>query len=716
MKLIVAEKPLAAARLAEILGKPKRVLKKGAECWLLPDSVVIPLKGHITNVDFPKEYSSWSTTGLEELVDAPVTYANTQQQINAVLEEYAKQTDELVVASDYDSEGESIGLEAIRIVKQVNPKIVIKRARFSALTPQEVKQAFEGLVNFDYNLADSADTRREVDLIWGAVLTRYVSLASRRLGKNFLSVGRVQTPTLSFVVNREKEIKAFVPKPFWVVSILCDKAGEKFPAVHEEDRIFEKGRAEKLAAVKAKQAAVQSVAKEEIESKPPAPFNTTEFLRAASSLGFQPEHAMNIAEKLYMQGFTSYPRVDNTVYPESLNLREILGKLEKNAELGKLATKISAQKKLVPTVGKRKATDHPPIHPVDAADKSKLSAQEWKVYELICRRFFATLAPASRSESVKAVLNCGGEKFVARGRRVLEEGWREYYPYLKIEEVILPALAEGEKVSVDKVDLKKDETKPRPRFSPGALIKQLESAGLGTKSTRHSIIQKLVDRGYLQGQQSFTPSQIAFAVISTLEEYSPDITKPVMTAKLEHEMQQVEKGKKIKSRVVADSRKILHKALVALLEKQPEISQKLQTALQAEYVLGKCPDCEGNLRIIRTMRGTRFVGCTGYAKGCRRSFPLPAKGSIKNLNKACDKCNLPMIEVQYFKRRPFQMCVNPQCESKKDWVKKPAKPAQAAPTEAPAEAPAEKSKPKAAKKATKRAAKPKPTEKTKQAE
>ena len=673
MKIIVAEKPIAAKRIADILGRPKSLMKGSVECYSLDDTIVVPLKGHITNVDFPHEYSDWGKTDLNELVNADIHYDITNKSIARALESFAPQCDELQIATDYDREGESIGKEAVEIVTKKKPTVKITRAKFSALTPQEVTAAFSKPSEFSFNLADSADTRREIDLIWGAVLTRYVSLTSRRVGKEFLSVGRVQTPTLALIVEREKEIKAFKPRPFWTVYIVCDKKGKKFIAVYEEDKIFDKKKAEEIAARMVEIARVKSVEKKRLEIRPPSPFNTTEFLRAASMLGYQPQIAMSIAEKLYMNGLVSYPRTDNTVYPTSIGIKSILESFKKSAEFGEIADSILKQKKITPTQGKKRATDHPPIYPVEVTDKTKLSKYEWGIYELIVRRFFATLSPAAEIETVKVVLDYDGKNFVARGKTIISDGWREYYPYSKSEETILPELEEKEIVAVDSIKNEQKETKPKPRYTPAALLKLLEELNLGTKSTRAEILQKLIDRGYIQGRQNFTPSNVAFAVIDALEQYAPDVTKPDMTAKLEKEMDMVERGRKKKTEVVMDSRKLLRKVLGRLIEHKESIGEKLKDSLKTDNILGKCPSCGGNLIVIRMRKGTRFVGCSGYSKGCRTSFPLPAKGMIKPLNTACEVCGLPMIEVKYIKRRPFRMCVNHKCSSKANWGKKAKK-------------------------------------------
>ncbi|MBI4214521.1 DNA topoisomerase I [archaeon] len=668
MKLIVAEKPLAAKRIASFLGKSKPVNQHGIECYQLPDAIVVPLKGHVTNVDFAEGMQNWSTTKLDDLSRAPIEYKLVNQPIAKAIQFYAKGCDQLIIATDYDREGESIGKEAITIIGALK-KMPVKRARFSSLTAEDVESAFSQPTNFDYNLADSADARREIDLIWGAVLTRFISLSSGSLGKQFLSVGRVQTPTLALCVDREKEIRSFKPQRFWVACIFCDKSGEKFTAFNSAGNIFDKNEADRIAKLKGKSATVDEAEESLVSTPPPSPFSTNEFLRSASTLGVQPAAALSIAESLYMRGYISYPRTDNTVYPKTLDLRKTLKKLSEVQEFEQPAKKLLMQKKLKPTAGKREATDHPPIHPVEAAPRSALSQQEWKVYELVCRRFLATLAPDARLSTARVELKFAGERFIANGKTVLDAGWREYYPYSKVKEELLPKLAKGDVVLVDKLEVKEDETKPKPRYSPAALLKLMESLRLGTKSTRADTLQKLLDRGYITGKNSFTPSQVSFAVIDSLEKTAKDITTPGMTANLEEEMDEIERGKKVKDLVVEDSRNMLLKVLSELESGKQHIGESIRAAKRADLLVGKCSQCGSDLIIIATRKGTRFVGCTGYSRGCRNSFPLPAKGKITVLNRNCADCGTMVIQVKRPKTRAFEMCINHKCKSKEAWGK-----------------------------------------------
>ncbi len=670
MRVIVAEKAIAAKRIAEILAsKAPRPIKEGRTYAydIGNGTVVIPMSGHVLNVDYPRQYNNWRATNLNQLVNAPLEYKPSMRSIEQAVRKYGRQAGEVVIATDYDTEGESIGREALTIIGKRG--IAVKRAHFSAITPEEIKHAFSNLGELDYDLADAADSRREIDLIWGAVLTRYISLAAARLGHDFLSVGRVQTPTLALIVDREKERRAFKPKPYWELAAIFHK-GKDFEASHVKgkfwespSKLYEKLKPEKSGTVK-------SVRKSKKSLAAPTPFNTTAFLRAASSIGVSPSRAMSLAESLYTSGFISYPRTDNTVYPSSIKLRKIAESF-RGGEFDKEAKLVLAQKKLTPTKGKKRTTDHPPIHPVAPASKKSLPADQWKVYELVVRRFFATLLPSCELDTVRAIIALGGEEFAANGQTMRIPGWKAVYTYSKTKEVELPPLAEGGKVALKSLSLLAKETQPPSLYTPSALIKALEEKSLGTKSTRPEIIKKLADRHYIHGTKSYSPTEIAFAVVDTLEKYAPDITSPAMTSKLEAEMSLVGKGEKEKDAVVADSRKMLGEILTELTANYSKISESLRGAVADASTVGKCPKCGGDLRIIVSKKThKRFVGCSNYPK-CNVSYPLPQKGKVVPLGKGCPVCGAPMIRV-INGRRSYEMCLNMNCPTKDSWGKKKA--------------------------------------------
>ncbi|MEM4598113.1 MAG: DNA topoisomerase I [Candidatus Diapherotrites archaeon] len=673
MKLIIAEKNIAGRRIAELLAEgnvreervgsaPAYRFRRAGE-----EYVVVPLRGHILDVDFPKQYSPWVGTDLRKLVFSEIEYVKKEKSIISALIKYAKEADEIIFATDYDREGESIALEALQCAHEANPAIKTKRVVFSAITKEDIEEAFRNPTKLDFNLANSANARRETDLIWGAVLTRFLSIVSGQLGKEFLSAGRVQSPVLALIVDREKEILAFKPKPYWEVEALFEKDGKRFSAMHKEGRFWEKEKALEVLKSKEPHGRVAKVIISEKTIKRPVPFNTTAFLKAASSIGISAPQAMNIAEELYQLGYISYPRTDNEAYPATIGLRKIVEKLSSKKEFSEYCREI-LNKKIMPSAGKA-TKDHPPIHPVDLP-RSPLSGNHAKIYELISRHFLATLGDDALAEFINTEILVGKEPFVATGKRYLKLGWKKIYPYSSTEEVILPALKEGDIIKLIEMRVHEKETKPKPRYSQGALIKLMADLGLGTKSTRHEIIQKLYARGYIKGNKAIIPNKIAFATVDALEKQNSAIIKPDMTAQIEKEMDEIAIAKKEKDEVVEDSRKMLQRALEDLLEKKNEIGKALREALMADRKQFQCTrsGCEGMLLVRNSKSGKRFLGCTKYPE-CRVTYPLPQKGKIEPLEKKCPTCQKPMIRVNS-KNFRYEMCIDPACPSKDSWKNK----------------------------------------------
>jgi len=470
-------------------------------------------------------------------------------------------------------------------------------------------------------------------------LTRFVSLAANRLGDGFFSVGRVQSPTLALLVDKEKEIARFIPRKYWELhATLRTENGETFTATHKRGKFWALEDAEnaKKKLESAKEGVISELKKRLRHDNPPTPFDTTSFIRAASSIGFTPRRTMNIAESLYLQGLISYHRTDNTTYPETLDLNALVSIFKSSAEFGEYATLLLKKKQLKPTAGKKKTTDHPPIHPVSVTARDKLDKDEWKVYELVVRRFLATLSDAAKWEDTAVKVELGGEELEAKGHELKQPGFLAVYPYQKKEKEIskLPALRKGEKVWLEDLKLVEKETKPPNRLSQAGLIKKMEELGLGTKSTRHEIIAKLYERAYVEGNPS-RPTEKAFALIDSLEKYAAMMTKPDMTRALEQEMDWISEGKRKKEEVVEESREMLKAVFREMADNREEIAKSLKEAVKADRIVGTCPECGANLFWATSRRGKRFIGCSNYPE-CNFSLPLPPSGRVIVTRERCD--------------------------------------------------------------------------------
>lgn len=672
--LVICEKNNAAQRVATFLSKGKymKTYYNRVQVFRFPwdgtECLVVGLRGHIMNLDYPKEYKNWNIDHLKEMVTTQPQKISTAPWILSAIKDLAKEADRIIVATDFDREGELIGAEAVTALG-LKSEVVIKRARFSALTGPEIYRAFENLIELDINLAKAAETRQIVDLAWGAVLTRFMSTATGKLGSDFLSVGRVQSPTLALVVDKEKEIEGFLPKPFWEIIADLEKKRHFF-ARHshglfwvkdEADEVFNRIRETKIAKV------TESKVEEGIE-RPPAPFNTTVFLAEASRMGFSAARAMSIAESLYNDGLISYPRTDNTVYPPTLPLKLILGKLA-NSEFSKEVNEILSQEKLHPSRGSKQTTDHPPIHPVDAASRDTLKGDGWKIYELVVRRFLATLGPNAKVLRSEASLDIGGETFIALGHETLESGWQAYYPYIKFNDVFIPELATGEEINIVSIRGREGKTEPPKRYSQGTLIRDMEKLGLGTKSTRHEIVQKLFDRGYVQGGH-IRPTASGRAIVVALEDNAEQIARTDMTSKLEEDMNEIAEGRKEQESVVLESQEMLGKSLEILMAHRENIKKEVNEALKNQNQMGICPKCgKGSLVMRKSKRGKRFMACNAYPD-CENTYPLPQFGSILPHAEPCKKCGGPQVKMVMNRRRPVDVCLNMDCKANRDRINK----------------------------------------------
>lgn len=716
MKLVIAEKNIAAQKIAQLLatGKPKNDKVYNTPVYRFDvegeEWVSMGLAGHILAPDFPDEilfdkkegwYSltedgevlsaqvpdglarppydtkrkpflanginikGWKVESLPYLTWAPIIKNPAEKEIIRVLKNLAKKADSVVIATDFDREGELIGSDALSCVREVAPDVPVSRARYSALIKGEVTEAFNNLVELDQNLADAGESRQYIDLIWGAVLTRYLTLAKFGGFGNVRSAGRVQTPTLALVVERERERMAFVPEDYWQIRGMAAAKGADFKISHATARFTDKDAAQTafghVDGVVA--GTVTDVAKRSRKQQPPVPFNTTSLQAAAAAEGISPARTMRIAESLYMSGLISYPRVDNTVYPRSLDLEGIVKGLAANSPaLAPVCKKVLAGP-MKPTRGKTETTDHPPIHPTGQGDPTTLDGGQLKLYNLIARRFLATLMGPATIENTKVSIDVAGEPFAASGDVLVDAGFREAYPYGLKRDEQLPALDAGDVVDVHDVNLEAKQTEPPARYSQGKLVQEMEKRGLGTKSTRASIIERLYQVRYLKNDP-IEPSQLGMAIVDALSQFAPRITTPEMTAELDEDMTHVAEGQDMQTHVVDHSRALLAGMLDNLIEHKDDLGEAISDAVTADARVGTCPKCGKDL-VMKQSAKTRgsFIGCMGWPD-CDVTYPVPSGVKVSPLEgdaAVCPECGAPRIKCQPFRQKAYEQCVNPKC-------------------------------------------------------
>ncbi len=661
-KLIITEKANAARRISTILSDgTSRSASSGGVTVISFETGgdeydVVSLRGHIIELDYPEEYNDWSATPPAELVHAPQVKTVKVKSILNRIRELASSAGEIIIATDYDREGELIGMET---VKELGADMsVVRRAKFGALAKGEVEAAFADLAEPNERLADAAEARQIIDLSWGAVLTRLISLSSGQVGKNFMSVGRVQSPTLKLLVDRHEEIESFVPKPFWNIVGKFGMLG--FKGDHEDNPFWDRDEADAVLSV-VEGERTGTVKTYEVELKEefrPAPFDTTQMQVEANKIGIPPTTAMKLAEDLYTGGYISYPRTENTEYPRSLSLRSVLEKLKDGAFAAE-ASEILAQEKITPSRGKRRTTDHPPIYPTAGASPDKMKGDKWKLYELIVRRFLATVAPNAETEVTRCTIDVAGQTFSSEGSVLKKKGWKKYYgKYIKSSDARLPPLKVGDEIDIRSMTLVESATKPPYRYNQGSLIQEMDRLQLGTKSTRHDIIGKLYSRNYVQGNYMIpTPSGIALT--KALEAHGGGITEPDMTAKLERDMLSISDGDRTLDGVVKESQDMLYAVSLKITEDAEEIGSEIKAALHSQQHIGVCPTCGNNLSIKRSKNGN-FIGCDGYPD-CKRAYPMPRGALVQTTDTVCEVCGLPQLRIIRKGMPPSVQCIDPKC-------------------------------------------------------
>ena len=571
--------------------------------------------------------------------------------IDAIIK-FAKNADKFIHACDYDIEGTLIGYNALKYACGEKSLDNAFRMKFSTLTKEDVLDAYENPIDIDLKQVDSGIARHVLDFLFGVNISKYLTDSVMKATSRYiqLSAGRVQTPTLSILVDREKEIKEFIPEPYWMIK--ADLEGGIL-ADHKRGKIFDKKEADSiLKNCENKDALVESINLRESKKRPPVPFDLGTLQSEAYGLfGFSPKKTQQVAQNLYIEGYTSYPRTSSQKLPKSIGYDKILKKLGKNNTFKKHISKL--KKPYFPKEGKKKDEAHPAIHPTGLIPK-KLSTDSQKIYELIVYRFISVFSADAVTETMKVDLDIGNEEFTFSRRKTAKLGWLEHYPYRKIENDVFPDIKEEDVLKVLEIICDEKETKPPARYNQASLIRELEKRGLGTKSTRANIISILYDRKYIEGKQ-IEVNQLGEQLIDTMKKYCDKITSEELTRQFENELQEIIKGSIEKDTVIEEAKVEVTSILEDIENKKLKIGEELYEAYKESRIVGKCK-CGNNLILISSPRtGSIFVGCSGYPD-CKVTYPLPRGASI--LKTTCEKCGLPMIS---FGKPRQRACLDPDC-------------------------------------------------------
>lgn len=674
--LVICEKPDAARRVADALsgGSGRMTRVDGAMVFSFSregeDFVVCSAQGHVYGVSDPLgERTVYPVFDVEWY---PLDFGATAPKLISVARKLAAGATRFVNACDFDVEGEAIGFNVLRYACGGAEGRAL-RAKFSTLTQEDLKKAFDDMKpQAGQGLARAGRARHVIDFVWGVNLSRALSQSPLGSGHMYrtVSIGRVQGPTLGFLVQREREIREFVPIPYWRVSGIFEKGGKRILADYSEEKVMVKSMAEEVRRdCLGREAVAANVTKSSVRVSPPPAFNIGDLQKEAyRAFGFTPSTTLRIAERLYLGAMISYPRTGSQKLPASIDYRGIMQGLVVMPGYSDLIAKI-LKTELHPVQGIKFDPAHPAIHPTGERPRRRLDGSEISVLDLVIRRFLAAFGSPALREVVEVTLMSESHSFRAAGSKDVFPGWMKYYgKYARYKNDELPAVSEGDKLNVVDVSVEEKFEQRPPRYNQSTLLEQMEKEGIGTKATRADIITTLLGRGYVAGER-MEATDLGLSVVEVMEKYAPSIVSTKLTRHIEESLEAVEAGEG-EAEVLRETIRSVSEQLAELGANEEVVGREIDSAqmitLAKTEALGECPVCKtGHLRIVRSRTTKkRFVGCSNYSQGCRASAPLPLQGRIRPAMKACESCSWPIIYV-VTRRRPWRLCVNPNCSGKK---------------------------------------------------
>ncbi|MBO1512727.1 DNA topoisomerase III [Metabacillus bambusae] len=650
--VVLAEKPSVGRDLARVLNCHKK-----GNGFLEGDQYIVTWAlGHLVTLADPESYGdNYKSWRLEDLPMLPaplklVVIKKTGKQFQSVKTQLLrKDVRDIVIATDAGREGE---LVARWIIEKARVNKPIKRLWISSVTDKAIKEGFRKLkAGKEYeNLYASAVARAEADWIVGLNATR--ALTTKYNAQ--LSSGRVQTPTLAMIAQREEEIRGFKPKKYYGMKAITNNRLTLTwqDAKTNDTRTFtEQQIDEKLGKLKGKSATVVDIKTTPKKTYSPALYDLTELQRDANKrYGYSAKETLSIMQKLYEQHkVLTYPRTDSR-YITSDIVETIKDRLEacRIKPYAQVIAKITKQpiKANKSFVDDGKVSDHHAIIPTEeSVPLSALSDKERKIYDLVVKRFLAVLLPAYQFEQTVVTAKIGDEQFTAKGKRILAQGWKEVYSDYTDEdnedEQKLPALSKGDLLSIVSLTKTTGETKPPSRFNEAALLSAMENptkymageskeliktigetGGLGTVATRADIIEKLYSSFLIEkkGKEIFITSKGK----QLLKLVPEDLKSPVLTADWEQKLTKISKGT-LSKQAFLNEMKHYAKEVVN------EIKNSKQSYKHDNITGSKCPECSKLLLEVNGKKGKMLV-CQDRECGYR-------KGVSKVTNARCPNCH-----------------------------------------------------------------------------
>ncbi|HCG7757627.1 type I DNA topoisomerase [Vibrio parahaemolyticus] len=600
-----------------------------------------------------------------------------KEKVVSELQKLAKDADCVYLATDLDREGEAIAWHLREIIGGDEERY--KRVVFNEITKNAIQQAFQTPGELNMDGVNAQQARRFMDRVVGFMVS---PLLWKKVARG-LSAGRVQSVAVKLLVEREREINAFVPEEFWDIHANTktkDKSDFKLLVAQKDGVAFKPvNETETKAAISVLENASYEVCKREdrpTKSKPSAPYITSTLQQAASTrLGYGVKKTMMLAQRLYEAGYITYMRTDSTnLSAEAVDaVRDFIG-----SEFG---DKYLPAEPL--TYGSKEGAQeaHEAIRPSDVSVKAEdlqgVDADAHKLYSLIWNQFVACQMTPAEYDSTTISVKAAEYTLKAKGRILKFDGWtRVHRPMGKNEDTILPAVQLGDKLSLESLDPKQHFTKPPSRFTEAALVKELEKRGIGRPSTYASIISTIQDRGYVKvDQRRFYAEKMGEIVTDRLDDSFNDLMNYDFTARMEQKLDQIAEGevnwKAVLDNFFADFTGDLEKAELDESEGGMKLNHIVMTDIE-------CPTC-GRPMGIRTASTGVFLGCSGYAlppkERCKTTINLGDEEGIINVleedvetaalraKKRCPICETAMDAYLIDDKRKMHVCGNnPNCE------------------------------------------------------
>ena len=687
--LNVAEKNDAARQISHLMSNGEQIRREGASkfnkiyefkyhmfgraCEMSMTSV----SGHLMEIEFVSGYKKWHNCQPLTLFTAPVErkVSENMDGIRITLEREARKAHVLVVWTDCDREGENIGFEVIDVCRKVKPRIDIYRARFSEMTAASITRACSNLERPDELTSFAVDVRQELDLRIGAAFTRFQTLRLQKrfpevLSEQVISYGSCQFPTLGFVVQRYKEIIAFVAEAFFKIKV-------KHVTPEEEEAEFNWKRVRlfhRLACEVLHQTCLENPMATVVNqtTKPktkwrPLPLDTVELEKLASrKLRINAKETMRIAEKLYNQGYISYPRTETNIFPSSLDLNSLIQLQTVDGNWGQFAANLLTEG-ANPRQGTKTDNAHPPIHPTKYV--GTLQGNEKRVYEFIVCHFLASCSKDAQGVETTVEIDIAGERFTAKGLAITAKNYLDVYPYDKWCDKSLPVYRTGDTFMPTSIDMVEGETEPPSLLSEADLIALMEKHGIGTDATHAEHIDRIKTRRYIgvQPDGKFVPGELGMGLVDGYDAMGFEMSKPHLRAELESDLKKICLGQKDKDVVLREQVEKYQEVFVRACEHAEQLDQALAQFFGDPEELAEdpvtaqvddpqpvfsCPSCK-TLMCLKTTRENGFmIGCMRYPDCTSRAFLPSFVLDAQVTERVCSRCEpRPVYKIKFqFKR------------------------------------------------------------------